>query len=567
MSQKVKLKFKVGCDPEFTLALRNKRINADLANELCKYTLRNKGGELGMDVGMAEMRPKPAYDIIELAKNIKAIIKEASKTIGFMQWDTSSNIAAVGGHIHFELPEEYTKGDSGEWEIRNAKVHDYARKMFSFYLPVWMADDYKKTNKTRAASGSIGSGGYGHYGDYRVDPHGGKYTFELRTPSAQWLTSPKTMLATFMYLAAVHNEIIYHPETFKEFTDILVKNQDEYIVIENAARQGTPMFINPLMNKLKRAIKKFELYPSFKREINWLFNSDNVKEEKEKASWDVLKGWEMEPKELSLASLNNKRSVTARMERFNHREFNNNWSSLIPFTFNDDFNVSEWTQELSKRIFAMNWKIKRSYLFYGFRKDGISEAVIADRNFNIYLGGSALKTEEEQGQAKRAIRKMIEKYAPTPNQYIVGLPYEVRQKNELKFLIQLTHFMEHELPLMPQDLSKEEVAKLMCIQNAKEAEPKKKLQKQTSKTYPFEIGATVRLKSGWKEKYTINQPFEGLATYMGEATNTPSNQEQFIALKRHDKIRGSAQNGYWLFAKEDIKHLELALSTVPQEYR
>jgi len=469
MSKKVTLKLKIGCDPEFTIALNGKAIQANITNELCKYTYADKEhGEIGMDVGMAELRPKPENDILSLTKNIKFLLTKASEKIGFMQWDTSSNLAAVGGHIHLELPKEWLNLNASDY-----KVNDYTRKLFSFYLPIWLSDDFKKTNHVRGNTEDLRA--YGHYGDSRIEQKSsGATTYELRTPSAQWLTCPKTTLAVFAYLACIHNEIIYHPETFKNFPDIIVKNKEEFTIIEKAAKLKYSMFIDPLLHKIKLAVKKFELYPEFKREINWLFTSEAVQKEKEKYNWDIIKGWNLEPKDITLCILNNEKNIETKMKEFKNNTFQNNWSSLVPFKYTDDTNIPTWTHELTKKMYLLNWKIKRSYIFYGFKKGTITEAVVSDKNLNIHIGKTALDTEEKLSQIKHAIKKMVNRYNSQGQTYIVGIPYDIRKQNDINFLTELVHFMEHNLPLDPTTITQEEKDKLMSVKDAKEFTPKPK---------------------------------------------------------------------------------------------
>ena len=472
MSNRVKLPFLMGCDPEFTLVLGNKQLNAGTVQALCKYTFSDDNGSMGMDCGMAEMRPDPANDIIDIAKNIKAILKKTAEKAGIFKWDVSSNLNSSGGHIHFGLPKEYTDTIDQSTSYyddnnRNPKIHEYARRMFSFFLPVYIADDHVKTNLMRGR----GKGSYGLYGDYRVDPHTCKgkkaYTFELRTPSAQWLCTPKTMLATFAYLATVHNEIINHPETFKDMADIVVKNVTEYETIERVAQKHYEPFLDPLMGKIKRAVKKFELYPKYRKEINWLFSTEKVIAEKEKCEYDILKGWGLEPKEVSLAQLSNKRTVEARMKTFDHYAYADNWSALSPFTFNDDLHISEWSHELAKRMYIFNWKINRQYIFFGFKKDGLNETIVMDNKLRVHIGQGALDTPEKQSEAKKALQKMISRFHPNTNQYIVGLPYAPRKENNLKFLIELIHYIEAKLPADYSSIKKEDTKSLLDLTEVK----------------------------------------------------------------------------------------------------
>jgi hypothetical protein len=79
------LKYKIGCDPEFSILYDGKRVGADnVLNSLFKghkdfndEGLQTEGGEFGCDgcASTGELRPKPALEPKEVTENIRKCFK------------------------------------------------------------------------------------------------------------------------------------------------------------------------------------------------------------------------------------------------------------------------------------------------------------------------------------------------------------------------------------------------------------------------------------------------------------------------------------------------------------
>ena len=70
------------------------------------YKIKN-AGELGWDGHSitGELRPSPAYSPEKLVQNIGELFAALTNKSKLLEISTSSNAAPIGGHIHFELPE------------------------------------------------------------------------------------------------------------------------------------------------------------------------------------------------------------------------------------------------------------------------------------------------------------------------------------------------------------------------------------------------------------------------------------------------------------------------------
>ena len=230
--------FKIGADPEFSIILQNKRIEANRTiTEILKTKKEFKALSNGFDLGKhgnigwdgaaqtGEIRPSAEYSPDKVIKNLREIFNKFGKYMSIFELTTLSQFASIGGHIHFEASgKENTK--------KQINIHT---QMASFYLPILMSEN--KINLSLRLKQ-----GYGTLSDFKynellntpvtVEGPEGYYlttkkviTYEFRTPSAEWLTTPKIAQATLAYLAVIYNEIINNPKNIKNFQNILLKSK------------------------------------------------------------------------------------------------------------------------------------------------------------------------------------------------------------------------------------------------------------------------------------------------------------------------------------------------------
>lgn len=439
----------MGCDPEFMLTMAGKPIRTHTAAAIMEdraYGIEDEAhGSLGADCGLCELRPMPSKDITKLASNIKHVLKAAAKQpIGAFIFSPLSleGRGACGGHIHIEAPQGLNTDIT--------RYNTIVRQMFSFYLPLWLADTQDNT-ATRCKTG------YGQYGDVRLDPHGytdpktkqwvGSYTIELRTPTAEWLTSPKTMLATFAYVGVVMNEILNHPDKMKEFNDFIFRNKDEFKLVERVAQERNKIFVSPLLSKIKRAVKQMELYKDYKREINWLFDEEKVRAEKEKHEYDILRGWGLRDEKLTLAVLTDPSILKRKLTKAIDSGYEVSPSEYNPHIMNGEAGVAALVHGLNKACIALKWNLKHRYTFYGIsEKYGVKGLITADNKYNVLFGAEFIQDDEQKSKTKRALGVIYKKYSRADMRYVIGLPKEFRRKGNIQELIQYIHMLESKLP-------------------------------------------------------------------------------------------------------------------------
>lgn len=177
----------LGADPEFIL--RNRRTGRTVS----AARFFSRWGVVGLDRAcfkrngvliypLAEVRPPPSPDPLELVENLRRAIARAAAAvrghrISFEAGGTALRRFTIGGHIHF------------------SNVHlstDLLRALDNYVaLPVLFLENPVSSRLRRPR--------YGYLGDWRPQPHGG---FEYRTPGS-WVISPQYAAAVLCLAKAV----------------------------------------------------------------------------------------------------------------------------------------------------------------------------------------------------------------------------------------------------------------------------------------------------------------------------------------------------------------------------
>lgn len=396
--------WRMGADPEFTVLLNNKRCAAKAVFSHFKdveakttnmgFRLDSMKGDIGWDGcnETAEIRPDAANTADELVANIGSLLIPTLGKLPAFDFSTLSLFAPIGGHLHFDLPNE---GIDSDHLLRLEK------QLVSFYLPVMLSEN--------AVSQAIRLKSYGKLNDFHTDRTfmvAGKeiHTLEFRAPSAEWLTTPKVALAITAYLSVIWHECRNNPTNVTKWKDIAIKTEKQMDALQTLATSNFTALTAMLMTQIHRAIRTFEFYPVYKREIEWLFNPKNVLKEKERVGYDLARGWGIKKNDSITKEqfLTKKKLVAANKENGLSLDF---CASNIMIPFNDDANVKPFATALSERIAAYGWKPKYDYYFYGLKKSSGSVLIANDKK-EIALNSNIFATEEEKESAQSAINRM-----------------------------------------------------------------------------------------------------------------------------------------------------------------
>ncbi len=454
--------FTLGADPEFNLVMQGRRIMAEnTLHELLdgdrKFIKEDMGyrvgkvGEIGWDGASAtgEIRPAPAKTADGLVNNLEEIFTAFHKKAPLFDISTLSYYGSVGGHVHFSVPVEFASID---------KIRGIHKRLASFYLPIMLSEN--KINLQLRLKGS-----YGRLSDWREQDYKdeGKITgYEFRTPSAEWLTTKKIATATLAYLGTVYNEIINHPAKLKKYSDIFYKTEVQADALQKLALSDYKTLTQGIYNRIKKIVRTFEFYPTYKDEIEYILNPGKVMKDKTKVEYNIVAGWDMRRDILKKTKIK-KRDLTSK-KKIKTLSKNYNLDILTPLVniiYNDDANVGLFSKALAERITIFNWKLKNRYFLFGLKK-GINNFLVFDMKQNIYEGKDMIKTTGDLKETVGLMQKMISKFAyASENQIdpereiiygkdiaskktplVIGIPYDIRTDNNINPLISMVYSLE-----------------------------------------------------------------------------------------------------------------------------
>ena len=447
-NNKLEFPFRLGADPEFNIMLKEDRIPADrILKILFKknsssgegYKIKN-AGELGWDGHSitGEIRPSPTYSPEKLVQNIGKLFEAMTKKSQLLEISTNSDKAPIGGHLHFELPDDLVGED--------AKIRNIHKKMALFYIPVMIGEDLVNS-RLRIKHG------YGKLNDYETQSsscNSNKHTYEFRCPNAEWITTPKIAQATIAYLATVFNEIINHPENMKKAKDIMIQNETQIQALQELALAKYVLVTKSILSKVKKHIKTFEYYKAYKEEIDYIFTPQKILKDKEKVNFEVTNGWKLvknrTPNKKDLMSEKKMRELAKKISI-------DEIAGAISIPYNpDDSRCIDFSKALKDRIIAYSWKLKRNYFIFGLRKN-IQNYIIMNGEYKI-LNGKDIRNKSDLDIAEEITGKMIMKYKTSTgkntmkkeeleNLILIGIPYEKRIDLKIKEFISIIHNIEN----------------------------------------------------------------------------------------------------------------------------
>ena len=485
-----KFNFKIGADPEFVLTMQNRKVDAKQTMELMLskkegFKLTPDGfdidpyGNIGWDgaASTAEIRPRPSFDPKEVTNNIAGIFKAFIKHIKMCDMSTISEFSSVGGHIHLEIP----KGDKWSNEKRNI----IQRRFSSFYLPILIAEN--KTNLNLRIKQN-----YGSLKDNRIEERF-KYedgtpgfTFEFRCPSAEWLTTPKLAEATMAYFGVIYHEILNHPKNFIKYNDIIYKNDKQGDALQTLALMEFDLLTNSILNRAKKYVRTFEMYPEYKDEIEYIFNPKQVVKDKQKVNYNIALGWNLTEKTM----IPTKSQIFSSKKRIQEIAKNEDFDlikRIMNIHYNDDTNVALFAENFKDKVAAFNWKLKNNYFIFGMRK-GITDIIAKNLKGEYLIGEQILETIMDREQVDRLFEKMNQKFNNQENLIrgttidfltgkakdlretiiMIGLPYEMRVKEDVRPFLDFIWSLEKGLI---QDSKKEEKGEIYKILTKKTETP------------------------------------------------------------------------------------------------
>ena len=266
-------KITIGTDPEFVLT--------DTKTGLGIYgdtVFENKWAQLGSDGPCAELRPNPSNNVEDLIKNIEILLVNAPdklKTYGWIggatyQSKEMSRRYAIGGHIHFGLPDIPGAGQSPK-HILQRRIVRILDELIA--LPLIRIDTPNPEFRRNLE-------GYGRFEDAKTYD----IKFEWRVPSGIWLVHKEIATAVLGSAKAVVEECWkkYEDRDYNEefmlctrenidnlLTSFECLNTEEVRNKVNEAR--TSSISTELVGNIHTRLRKMSTYCRYKEEINNFF--------------------------------------------------------------------------------------------------------------------------------------------------------------------------------------------------------------------------------------------------------------------------------------------------------
>lgn len=439
--------FKLGADPEFTITFNGLKLSASEVLNARRDVIQKSGcvstdmgykiasdtsNEFGHDGASStgELRPAPEEDPIKLAKNIKQIVHKMYKVFPEYQLTTKSIAAPIGGHIHIDLIDET--------EASMNKLKKYISAMF---LPLLMGEDML-SNKVRSQGSS-----YGQLSDFRTMNHPDATSLEFRAPSAEWITTEKVATGTLCYFKTILHEIYNNEKKFKKNNVLLFKSWEQGTTLQKLAITQTPAIMAFIIKETIKAVKKCELYPKYKKEIDFILSPKKVMAEKNKHNYDMFSGWGCANK-----------SKVVKLETWLEETGPVNEGILglaRPRYASDDENVELFANEIAKRVITHRMVPDKNLYIFGLKRqedesNAMPVLITIDNNGTrkIRISKNILQNEEMLANDVERLsiiaNRLGDKLSMSSDRKLtlLGIPYSMRINNvdkSVKDVLKLTY--------------------------------------------------------------------------------------------------------------------------------
>jgi len=313
----------VGADPEFLLFDVN-------GNVIRANNIMGKGGQIGSDGAMAEVRPNPSSNPIVVTNNIKEIFlnKDLTEPIKNLKWNASVYFKdtqrdyPVGGHIHLGN----TKFVDGIQMADRSILFSVLNKILDELLALPMIKiDGKDEGKNRRSNCqmALGNQGYGYYGEWRLCSG----RLEHRTLSGMWLMHPSIAEGVlsaakiiaeeahrFLFDSGYNSKLFTHPEVNKNNYKIVYNEEfDGWSSIPVARELGCTRSSSYMKNMLNNSnassinikflkswydkIKNMYGYKKYSKQIDTLYEILSIpRKELIKIGTDIKENWSTDKK-------------------------------------------------------------------------------------------------------------------------------------------------------------------------------------------------------------------------------------------------------------------------------
>lgn len=454
--------FYVGSDPEYLLFYGQRGLDASrilrtfFDNDSVNFGRADEGyyfkdkvdiGNFGWDGSSStgELRPTACQNIYEHVDKLGDMLKAVHDKMPFVDITTLSIGSPIGGHIHVDSHIPYADSSMSGNALKKRKKAD--KILMTFLLPL-VASDHRISSLARL------QGSYGKLSDIRYEQKSKCVTAEIRSLTAEWLTTPKIAAATLAYVTCVWNEIRNNSDELYKHPN-LIRTNTHADSVHRLLLSDYNLITDALTKDLRQVVRKFELYPQFKDEIEYILNPAKVYKDKEKVGWTINKGWGFDkdrPRPNKRTLLDNRI-----IQEILNKEDVPNIERSFAVNYNDDYNVAMFAKAISDRVATMGWQLKNQYSLFGFKKGitGISAQnsqglfySFADNSTRAGILTTCKNMYERLGRNNRfggtRINPKTGKTVGRDSESIViGLPYNIRAMDNVNPMIELIWEIEN----------------------------------------------------------------------------------------------------------------------------
>jgi hypothetical protein len=451
------LPFMIGSDPEFLMFFGARGLDA---SHIISGFFRNggyRGGNNGFNIpnvgnfgwdgaaSTAELRPVATKTVKEMVDNLHTMLKTVAEKIPTVDFTTLSIGAPIGGHIHVD-DFIHTNQESYGPEPRNRAEKTRVENIMSTYLLPIAASDHRVSALNRLRGGS-----YGRLTDFRYERKGSVVTCEIRGLTAEWMTTPEIAYATFAYIVTVWHELkTRNADLAKQ--DFITRTKEQNETLQKMMLGDYKIIERGLCQSIRKSIKTFELYPVFKKHIDFILKPEEVMNVKASVGWNINTGWNLtKVKKPSKAALMSPKMAKEVLRKQNIPDIQEHFG----ISYNDDYNVSMFSAAIAERIAGLNWQLKHDYFLFGFKKavDGYCAMWPDGRMFVMPTNQSVEVTKDTMLKMQKRIGNRNEaridpktgqiRKTDNSNKIIIGIPYEDRAAQNPKNLIKLIYEIEN----------------------------------------------------------------------------------------------------------------------------
>lgn len=216
----------IGCDPEFFITDARTGFHISAGNFFTHQ------GEIGNDVGLGELRPRPNFTADGLVLELAHLIGRVAIHLNNRRWmqDTPIkliaasfwNNSAAGFHMHFGLPRNMLGFRNEAVTIQKSIV-----RVLDYYVGVPSIlpegdTDWRRRARTLAVS-------YGKPGDYRIKPN----TLEYRVPGGHLLRHPILTAGLFSISLVVMKDVLSRMSAYTENFSVNVGELMKYETLKH----------------------------------------------------------------------------------------------------------------------------------------------------------------------------------------------------------------------------------------------------------------------------------------------------------------------------------------------